>query len=175
MFFSVFSAGKLSGAKSLATFLGSLEQLVRPSASGHRASSSKHTRGQSRETGPLSRLFSSLETTAKCISLSPADCRERLSYSVWRSTATFQRVFSHISGPRAGSGIRTRSKHSLEEGGHRGGPSSKQGVRLLQPILHCSKEGLGVASDFRSAAIESLSHASEVQSLRSGPRTGLSR
>ncbi len=42
-------------------------------------------------------------------------------------------------------------------------PLSRQGVRVLQPVLHCSKEGWGVASDFRSAAIEPLSHASEVQ------------
>ncbi len=101
-----------------------------------------------------------METTAKCISLGPADCRERLSYSIWHSAAAFQRGFSYC---RAGSGIRTRSEHSLEEGGHRGGPSSRQRVRVLQPVLHCSKEGWGVASDFRSAAIEPLSHACEVQ------------
>ncbi len=165
---SVFSARRRSGAESLATPSGvsrasSSAVSCRSSTSKHRASSSKYTRGQSRETGSLSRLFGSVETTAECISLGPADCRKRLSHSVWRSAAAFPRGFSHISGPRAGSGIRTRSKHSLEEGGHRGGPSSRQGVRVLQPVLHCSKEGWGVASDFRSAAIEPLSHASEVQ------------
>ncbi len=41
--------------------------------------------------------------------------------------------------------------------------SSRQRVRVLQPVLHCSKEGWGIASDFRSAAIDPLSHASEVQ------------
>ncbi len=151
-----------SGAESLATPSG-VSQVAssavpcRSSASGHRASSSKHTRGQSRETGSLSRLFNSMETTAKCISLGPADCRERLSYSIWHSAAAFQRGFSYC---RAGSGIRTRSEHSLEEGGHRGGPSSRQRVRVLQPVLHCSKEGWGVASDFRSAAMNrSVMHA----------------
>ncbi len=168
VFLSVLSTRKCSGAESLATPSGvsraaSSAISCRSSASGHRASSSKHTRGQSRETGSLSRLFSSVETTAKCISLCPADCREKLSYSVWRSASAFQRGFSHVSEPRTGSGIRTRSEHSLEEGGHLGGPSSRQGVRVLQPVLHCSKEGWGVASDFRSAAIEPLNNASEVQ------------
>ncbi len=67
---SVLSTRKRSGAESLVS--------CRSSMSGHRSSSSKHTRGQSRETGSLSRLFSSVETTAKCISLGPADCRAGL-------------------------------------------------------------------------------------------------
>ncbi len=146
---SVLSAWNRSGAESLATPSGVSRTATsvvscRSSTSGHWASSSKLTRGQSWETGSLSTLFSSVDTTAKCISLGPADCRERLSYSVRRSAAAFQRNFSHISESWAGSGIRTRSDHSLEEGGHRGGPSSWQGVWVLQPVLHCSKEGWGL-------------------------------
>ncbi len=91
------------------------------SALGNRASSSKHTRGQSQETGTLSRLFGSMETTANCVSIGPAHCRKRLSHSVH-----FQRGHSDIVGSRAGSGNGTRSEYSLEEGGHRGGPSSRQ-------------------------------------------------
>ncbi len=83
--------------------------------------------------GFKSNALSIRPTTALCISLGPADCRERLSYSVWRSATTFQRSISHISESQAGSGIRTRSYLSLEEGGHRGGPSSRQRVRVLQP------------------------------------------
>ncbi len=100
----------------------------RSSASGHRASSSKYTRGQSWETGSLSRLFGSVETTAKCVSMGHAHCRTRLS---WRSAAAFQRSHSHAGGSRAGSGNGTRSKHSPEEGG----PSSRQRVRVLQPYF----------------------------------------
>ncbi len=117
------SARKRSGAESLATPSGISRAATsvascRSSVSGHRSGSSKHTRGQSRETGSLSRLFSSVETTAKCISLGPADCRERLSYSIRRSAATFQRVVSHEYESRAGSGVRTRGHLSSEEGGH---------------------------------------------------------
>ncbi len=50
----------------------------RSSASGHRASSSKYTRGQSWETGSLSRLFGSMETAAKCVSMGHTHCRTRL-------------------------------------------------------------------------------------------------
>ncbi len=73
---SVLSARKRSRAESLATPSGISRAATsvascRSSVSGHRSGSSKHTRGQSRETGSLSRLFSSVETTAKCISLAP--------------------------------------------------------------------------------------------------------
>ncbi len=46
---------------------------------------------------------------------------------------------------------------------HRGGPSSRQRVWVLQPVFHRSKEGWGVASDFRSASVEPLSHVTQVQ------------
>ncbi len=75
-------------------------------------------------------LEASLER--RCISLGPADCRERLSFSVRRSAATFQRVISHMCESRAGSGIRTGGQLSLEEGGHRGGPGSTAGTSLFQ-------------------------------------------
>ncbi len=86
-----------SGAESLATPSGVSRAATsvvccQSTVSGHRSSSSRHTRGQSRESSPLgflSRLFNSVETTAKCISLGPADCRERLSHSVWCSAAAF--------------------------------------------------------------------------------------
>ncbi len=81
-----FPPGNVAELRASPRLQGSPEQLHRwpagPPCQGHRSSSSKHTRGQSRETGSLSRLFSSVETTAKCISLGPADCRERLSYSI---------------------------------------------------------------------------------------------
>ncbi len=127
---SVASARKHSGTERLAAPSG-VSRAARAaipcwsSASGHRASSSKHTRGQSRETGSLSRLFGSMETTAKCVLMGPAHCRLALLRSVWRSAAAaFQRDHSQTSGSRAGTGNRTRSEYSLEEVGHRGGPSS---------------------------------------------------
>ncbi|KAI2650799.1 hypothetical protein H4Q32_024835 [Labeo rohita] len=72
----------------------------RSAITGLRASSSVNTRGQPRVAGLRSRLFSSVEATAKCVCMGPAYCR---------------------------------SRDLSEEGGHRGGPSSSQGVRVLQP------------------------------------------
>ncbi len=134
-------------------------------ASGHRFSRSNYTRDQSRETDSLSRVFSSVETTAKCVSVGPAHGRKMLSYSVRLSTAVFQRGHSYSGRPRAGSGNGTRSEHSIEEGGHRGVSSSRERVRFLQLVLHSSKEGWMVASHFRSASDEPLSHATEVQDV----------
>ncbi len=89
---SVSPAQKCSGAGRLATPSGVFRAArsavsCRSPASGHRASRSKYTRGQSWETGSLSRLFGSVETTAKCVSMGHAHCRTRLS---WRSAAAFQ-------------------------------------------------------------------------------------
>ncbi len=49
--------------------------------------------------------------------------------------AAFQRGHSHAGGSRAGSSNGTRSERSPEEGGHRGGPSSRQRVQVLQPYV----------------------------------------
>ncbi len=43
-------------------------------------------------------------TTAKCVSVGPAHCRERLQNPVRFSSASIQRGESHSGGPRAGSG-----------------------------------------------------------------------
>ncbi len=77
----VFSARKCSGAGMLATPLGvsgaaSSAVPCRGAIPGHPTSSSDYTRGQSRETGSLSRLFGSVETTAKCVLVGRAHCRE---------------------------------------------------------------------------------------------------
>ncbi len=122
-----------------------------------------NTRGQPREAGSLSRLFGSVDTTAKCVSMGPADCRKGVSNSVRFSTTAFQRRDSHTGGPRAGSGYGTRSESPIKEGGHRGGPSSREGIRVLQPVFHSSQEGWRVASDHRSASTEPLSQSAEVQ------------
>ncbi len=65
-------------------------------------------------------------------------CRTRQSR---RFATVFQRGHSQAGGSRAGSGNGTRSEHSPEEGGHRGGPSSRQisslrsRRRILESIL----------------------------------------
>ncbi len=79
------------------------------------------------------------------------------------SSASIQRGESHSGGPREGSGNGTRSIYYLEEGGHRGGPSSQKRVRVLHPVLHGSQKGWRVVSLFRSASVKLLSQQTEVQ------------
>ncbi len=95
--------------------------------------------------------------------MGPADCRKGVTNSVRFSTTAFQRRDSHTGGPRAGSGYGTRSESPIKEGGHRGGPSSREGIRVLQPVFHSSQEGWRIASDHRSASTEPLSQSAEVQ------------
>ncbi len=104
-----------------------------------------------------------LQGTELGVSMGPVHCRERVQDSVRITSTSIQRGVSHSGGPRAGSGNGTRSSYSLEEVGHRGGPSSRQRVRVLQPILHRSEEGWGVASYSRSEIIELLSHETKFQ------------
>ncbi len=107
--------GNVVGAEMLATPSGvsraaSSAFSCRCAIPGYRTSRSDYTRGQSRETGSLSRLFGSVETTAKCVSVGPSHCRERLQNPVGFSSASIQRGESHSGGPRAGSGNGTRSR-----------------------------------------------------------------
>ncbi len=74
---SVSPAQKCSGAGRLATLSGVFRAArsavsCRSPASGHRASRSKYTRGQSRETGSLSRSPRVVGAPAKRVSLGPA-------------------------------------------------------------------------------------------------------
>ncbi len=82
-----------------------------------------------------------METTAKFVSMGHAQCRTRLPR---RSAPAFKRAYSHSGGSRVGSGNGTRSEHSPQEGGHRGGPSFRQRVRvlLLYYIVHGKDGGL---------------------------------
>ncbi len=79
------------------------------------------------------------------------------------SSASVQRGELHSGGPRGDSGNGTRSRYSLKEGSHRDGSSSRKGVRVLQPVLHCSKKEWRFASHFRFAATEPFSQQTEVQ------------
>ena len=113
----------------------------RSSTSGHRSDSSSHTRGQP-EAGSLSRLLAAQElllNVSKWVLQTVEEARE---FSLFLNRLV-QRGHSHTSGPRAGSGNGTRSRHSLEERGHRT-CSSSQRVWVLQPLLYHSEAKHGV-------------------------------
>ncbi len=127
-------------------FLGSLEQLERMSSAGPPL--------QDTELAALSTPEASLERLVPLVDYSAAwkllpNVSRWVMHTVEQGyrgalPPTFQGGHSHAGGSRAGSGNGTRREHSPEEGGHRGGPSSRQRVRVLQPYFIVP--GKGVAS-----------------------------
>ncbi len=101
------------------------------------------SRNQSREAGNSSRIFDSVDTSAKYISLGPADCRKRVSNTVRVSPAPVHGGVVHRGDPPAGSGNGTRNESFVRERGQRICTSLQQGNQVLQPVFHSSKEGWG--------------------------------
>ncbi|CAM4662369.1 unnamed protein product [Leuciscus chuanchicus] len=128
-------------------------------------STATKSRNQSREAGTSSRIFDSVEATVKCFSLGPADRGKRVSDTIQETPTSVYGGPAHSGGPRAGSGYGTGSKHSVGEGGHRICTPLQQGNRVLQPVLHSSKKGRGIASHSRSSSSERVSHAAQVQNV----------
>ncbi|KAI2661494.1 Gag-Pro-Pol polyprotein [Labeo rohita] len=141
---------------------GSLEQLVWQSPVGPPSQNSKLAI-QSTPEASLERLVPLVDYLAVWKLLSNVSAWVLRTVEKSNSIQTFQRGLSHSGGPRAGSGYGSRSRDPSEEGGHRGGPSLRQGVRVLQPVRHCSEEGWRVMSYSRSAPTQPFSHEVEVQ------------
>ena len=97
------------------------------------------------------------------ICVGPAYCRAGLQTAVQLPSPEVQRGGLDCGRPRAGSGYGTRSSIPVGKRGHRTCSSATQGVRVLQPVLHSSQEGWGVASNNRSQALESFSEEIQVQ------------
>ncbi len=114
---------------------GSLEQLGRPSPAGPPL--------QGTELAALSTPEASLKRLVPLAGHPAAwEPLPQTAYvTLCRSLSTGN---SHAGGSRAGSGNGTRSEHSPEGGDHRGGPCSRQRVRVLQPYFIVP--GKGVAS-----------------------------
>ncbi|XP_073669465.1 uncharacterized protein [Paramisgurnus dabryanus] len=133
--------------------------------SGHRGKFKQYTKSQSREAGPPYRKFGSVETPAKRVSVGFANNKKGLQNSVLQPATPFQRRVIYHSGCWAGSNNGTRSRNSLVQGSHRMCSSSQQGVRVLQPLFHSSKERRGVTSDFRSTSSEPVCCKTKVQDV----------
>ncbi len=82
---SLISARNCSGAESLATLSGvsraaNMVVSCRSSISGHRSSSSNHTRGWPERLAPLVDYLAAWKLLPNVSRMGPADCRERLTY-----------------------------------------------------------------------------------------------
>ncbi len=105
----------------------------RSSAPGHRASRSKYTRDQSRETGSLSRLFGSVELLPNVSRWVHAHCRQGY-VALCRSLSTGEQALV----------MEQEVSTLLREEDHRGGPCSRHRVQVLHAVLLVP--GKGVAS-----------------------------
>ncbi len=161
-FLSVSSAQKCSGAGRLATPSGVSRAArsavpCRSSAPGHRASRSKYTRDQSRETGSLSRLFGSMETAAKCVSMGHAHCRTRLCGAL---PQPFYGVTPMLVGPEQALVMEQEVTTLLREETIEVVPALDKSPGSTA-VLHCAWERGCVR--LRSKLTEPLSHTTEVQ------------
>ncbi len=146
-FLSVSSAQKCSGAGRLATPSGVSRAArsavpCRSSAPGHRASRSKYTRDQSRETGSLSRLFGSMETAAKYVSMGHAHCRTRLCGAL---PQPFYRVTPMLVGPEQALVMEQEVSTLLRE-------------ETIEVLLDGSPWGIPVRKDLLSLAAGMIFH-----------------
>lgn len=130
-----------------------------------RVSYSGEHRGQSRETGTPAEFSGRVGTSAKCFAVGPTHYREGLQNSVCFTPLSLQLGTPYLSEARAGSSDGTKSRLPSEEGSHRTDPSSRHRVRVLQPLLHCSKKGWRAASDIRSKRAKSLGTNTEIQNV----------
>ncbi len=161
-FLSVSSAQKCSGAGRLATPSG-VSRAARSafpcqsSTPGHRTSHSKYTRDQSRETSSLSRLFGSMETAAKCVSMGHAHCRTRLCGAL---PQPFYGVTPMLVGPEQALVMEQEVSTLLREETIEVVPALDKSPGSTA-VLHCSWERGCVR--LRSKLTEPLSHTTEVQ------------
>ncbi len=107
-------------------------------------------RNQSREAGPSSRIFDSMETSAKCISLGPAEYRKRVSNSVRVSPAQVYGGVVHRGGPQQVLVMEQEVKALLEKGAIECVPRSNRESRFNRRFFIVSKKDGGVVSNFRS-------------------------
>ncbi len=127
---------------------GSLEQLDRPSPAGPPL--------QGTELAALSTPETSLERLVPLVDYSAAwkllpNMSRWVTHTVEQGYVALWRILStghsHAGGSRAGSGNGTRSEHSPEGGDHRGGPCSRQRVRVLQPYFIVPWKGVASVLD----------------------------
>lgn len=69
----------------------------------------------------------------------------------------------YLSGRQGCSCAACGDRSLTDEGRDRAGPSSRCGVRVLQPVLHCSQERRWVTTDLGSARLESGPSQASVQ------------
>ncbi len=133
------------------------------SASGHQASSSKHTRSQSRETVPLIHFLAAWKFLPNVFQRVLHTVERGYKIQFGSRPPLFNGVFPTLVGPEQDLVMKQEVDTLLRKEAIEVVPSSRQRVRVLLPLLHHFEEGRGVASNSRYEIIEPLSHETQVQ------------
>ncbi len=97
--------------------------------------------------------------------LSPADHQTRLRDSVRPASLQVQGHPVHLSQGRRCPCLACGDRSPAGDGCDRAGPSSRYGVRVLQPLLHCAQEKRWVTTDLGSASFELCISQAAVQDV----------
>ncbi len=89
---------------------------------------------------PLVPLARSLASAPQSVSVAPTDHQTRLCDSVRPASPQVQGHPVHFSQGRRCSCLACRNRSPTGEGRDRAGPSSRYGVGVVQPLLHCAQE-----------------------------------
>ncbi len=123
-------------------------------------------------------VFRSLASAPQSVSVAPTDHQTRLCDSVRPASPQVQGHPVHFSQGRRCSCLACGNRSPTGEGLDRAGPSSRYGVGVVQPLLHCAQERWWVTTDLGSASFEPCTSQAAIQDVdaethfwvRSSPR-----
>ncbi len=114
---------------------------------------------------PLVPLARSLASAPQSVSVAPMDHQTRLCDSVRPASPQVQGHLVHFSQGRRCSCLACGNCSPTGEGRDRAGPSSRYGVRVVQPLLHCAQERWWVTTDLGSASFEPCTSQAAIQDV----------
>ncbi len=110
----------------------------------------------------------SLASAPQSVSVAPTDHQTRLCHSVRPASPQVQGHLVHFSQGRRCSCLACGNCSPAGEGCDRAGPSSRYGVGVFQPLLHCAQEKWWVTTDLGSGSATYNGHA--VSGVWTGPQ-----
>ncbi len=115
--------------------------------------------------GAAGTVSRSLASAPQSVSVAPTDHQTRLCESVRPASPQVQGHPVHFSQTRRCSCLACGNRSPTGEGRDRAGPSSRYGVGVVQPLLHCAQERWWVTTDLGSASFEPCTSQAAVQDV----------
>ncbi len=115
--------------------------------------------------GAAGTVSQSLASAPQSVSVAPTDHQTRLCDSVRPASPQVQGHPVHFSQGRRCSCLACGNRSPTGEGRDRAGPSSRYGVGVVQPLLHCAQERWWVTTDLGSASFEPCTSQAALQDV----------